>query len=164
MRMPQGLKKLDDRVLGERGASRRHDDHDDHDRQHTDHDDVYPDGDGERTEVRTVRTQERPHGGNGDGVQTFLSVLWRISRLVLLLLGLVVLAAAALVLLPANEDNVLVRNVLSLAETVAGPFRDVLTVDDPDRMRVYNYGLAAVVYLVLAAIVGKLPTGSKRTG
>ncbi len=158
MRLPQGLKKLDDRVLGERG---RHRDDSQHDSADHAHDGEHVD---EGTEVRTVRTQRRPQTGNGDGVQTFLSVLRRISRLVLLLLGLVVLAAVALVLLPANEDNVIVRNVLSLAETVAGPFRDVLTVDDPDRMRVYNYGLAAVVYFVLAAIVGKLPTGGKRTG
>jgi hypothetical protein len=161
MRLPQGLKKLDDRVLGERG---RHRDDSQHDSADHAHDGEHVD---EGTEVRTVRTRRQApgqSGGNGDGLSTFLSVLWRISRLVLLLLGLVVLAAAALVLLPANEDNVLVRNVLSLGETVAGPFRDVLTVDDPDRMRVYNYGLAAVVYFVLAAIVGKLPTGSKRTG
>jgi hypothetical protein len=166
--MPGGLKKLDDKVLGSRGKAPAKDGQARGDGAHDDapdgrpdgaHDDVYPE---ERTE-RTTRTTDRAESkGNGDGVSSFLAVFWRIAKLVLFALGLVVLTAAALVLLPANDDNVIVRNVLSLAETVAGPFKDILTVDDPDRMRIYNYGIAATVYFVLGAVVGKLPTGSSR--
>jgi hypothetical protein len=161
MRMPGGLKKLDDKVLGSRGHAPAEDGHAREDGAHDDaHDDAHPE---ERTE-RTTRTKDSEESkGGGDGVSSFLAVLWRVSQLVLFALGLVVLTAAALVLLPANEDNVIVRNVLSLAETVAGPFKDILTVDDPDRMRVYNYGIAAIVYFVLGAVVGKLPTGGSRT-
>lgn len=163
--MPGGLKRLDDRVLGSKG--RKQDGHD-HADDHRDHDDdAHRDTDGrrdrrERTETVEVRREPAERRGNGDGLASFLAVVWRISRLVLLALAAVVLLAAALILLPANEDNVIVRNVLSLGETVAGPFKDIFTVDDPDRMRVYNYGVAGVVYIVLASVVGKLPTGSTK--
>lgn len=158
MRMPGGLRKLDDKVLGsKRGGSTADDDA----RADGPRDDDRP---GERVErtTRTTRSAEAPRTGGGDGLPSFLAVLWRVSKLVLVALALVLVLAAALVLLPANDDNVIVRNVLSLAEDVAGPFKDVLTVDDPDRMRVYNYGIGAVVLFVLATVVGKLPTGSTR--
>lgn len=194
MRMPAGLKKLDDRVLGSRGSAtegtrtrgRRSDRHED----------VYPQ-DKERSVEKTSDTAEtndstgttettakkpkterverttRSKGddgadkssakrGNGDGLQNVLATVWRISRLIFLALGLLMVIAIALILLPANEDNVIVSNVLSWAETVAGPFKDVFTVDDPERMRIYNYGLAAAVYFLLATIVSKLPTGPKK--
>lgn len=159
MRMPGGLKKLDDRVLGSKNGD-RHDEHGHHD----EHGDVYPDEDGRDEHTETVRAEREPdeRKGNGDGLSSFLAVFWRISRLVLLALAAVVFLAAALILLPANEDNVIVRNVLSLGETVAGPFKDVFTVDDAERMRVYNYALAGIVYVVLASVVSKLPTGSKK--
>lgn len=165
MRMPTALRNLDDRVIGSRRGSRVHDgdSHDTHGRRGRDgdgHDDVYPEGDGEKV----VRTERRPAArtGDGDGVSSFLAVLWRVSRLVLLALAALLVLAIAFMLLPTNEDNVVVRNVLSLAETVAGPLKDVFTVEDPERQRIYNYGLAALVYVVLASIVGKLPTGRRR--
>ena len=169
MRMPTALRNLDDRVIGSRRGSHAHDEdtHDSHDTRGRhdgnhdgDHDDVYPEGDGERV----TRTERRPaeKRGNGDGVSSVLAVIWRVSRLVLIALALVLVLAIAFMLLPANEDNVIVRNVLSLAETVAGPLKDVFTVDDPERQRIYNYALAAVIYFVLASIVAKLPTGSKK--
>jgi hypothetical protein len=173
MRMPQGLRRLDDRVLGDRGkggsattATRDGHPSDGHpsDDHHDDaHDDARPD---ERTtrRTRTTRTGDgaEPPTGGGDGLASFLAVVWRVARLVLLALGLLLLVAVAFLLLPANEDNVIVSNVLSLADRVAGPFRDVFTVEDPDRMRIFNYALAAAVYFVVGSVVGKLPTGSKR--
>ena len=176
MRVPAGLKRLDDRVLGARGSgtggTRTGGDRSER------HEHVYPEDEersvakSEQTTERTERTErtggdeaaeERPaRRGNGDGLQKVLATVWRISRLVFLALALVLLLAVALLLLPANEDNVIVRNVLDLAETVAGPFKDVFTVDDPERMRIYNYGLAAAVYFVLSVVVSKLPTGPKR--
>jgi hypothetical protein len=180
MRMPQGLRRLDDRVLGDRGkggsattATRdghpsdgHHDDvHDDArpDDRPDDRPDARPDERTTRT-TRTTRTGDgaEPRTGGGDGLASFLAVVWRVARLVLLALGLLLLVAVAFLLLPANEDNVIVSNVLSLADRVAGPFRDVFTVEDPDRMRIFNYALAAAVYFVVGSVVGKLPTGSKR--
>jgi hypothetical protein len=158
MRMPGGLKKLDDRVLGNKSNKEPV------------ADEVVVEDSAPATTTRERTVVERGRSGRpalastGDGLSAFLSVFWRISKLVLLVLGLVVLAAVAFLILPTNDDNVIVRNALSLAENVAGPFRDVFTADDEDRRRIYNYGLAAVVYFVLALVVGKLPTGSTKRG
>jgi hypothetical protein len=160
MRMPSGLRRLDDRVLGRNGKQAEGKEPDDPGTA----DRAGEPGSGSSTqhvERTTTRTTSPPR--SGDGASKALALVWRISRLVLLALGLVVLTAAALILLPSNEDNVIVRNVLSLAETVAGPFRDVFTVEDPDRMRVVNYGLAAVVYVVLSAGRRQAPHRGKRT-
>jgi hypothetical protein len=157
--MPAFLRSLDDRVLGSkrRDAGADHDSHDDHDR----------DGDG-----RADRTSSRERGASTnsdrparkhDGLPTFLSIFYRISRLVLLLLALVLVLAVVLVLAPANDMNGIVKNVLSLAERVAGPFKDVFTVMDPDRMKIVNYGVAAGVYALLATLVSKLPTGARKS-
>lgn len=161
MRMPSGLKKLDDKVLGTKGSDRADAGRP---REVDLRDESRPDEQAaERPKESTTRTAEPAAAtGRGDGLSSLLAVFWRVSKLVLLALGLVVLLAAALILLPANEDNVIVRNLLSLAETVAGPFKDVFSVDDPDRMRVYNYALAALVYFIVAGVVGRLPTGSTR--
>lgn len=167
MRMPSSLRKLDDRVLGSKGSA-RDDQPRDAEHRDADHDADRQEGssrgDAERT--RTVeRTEERTTSrGNGDGLQKVLATVWRISRLVLIALALLMVLAIAFLILPANEDNVIVSNVLDWADTVAGPFRDVFNADDEDRRRIYNYGLAAVVYFVIGSIVGKLPTGSKKAG
>ena len=133
--MRNALKSLDDRVLRRRRTTTTE-------------------------EEGSTRTVART--GNGDGLPSFLAVLWRISRLVLLALALLLLLAIAFILLPTNDDNVIVRNVLSLAENVAGPFKDVFTSKSEDRQRISNYGLAAVIYFVLSTIVGKLPTGRRK--
>jgi hypothetical protein len=151
MPMPAFLRSLDDRVLGskrrpaDRGESRDHDDHDD-------------------AGAREGRSGSERPARKHDGLPTFLSTVYRISRLVFLLLALVLVLAVVLVLAPANDMNSIVSNVLSLAERVAGPFKDVFTVMDPDRMKVVNYGVAAGVYFLLSALVGKLPTGRKAAG
>lgn len=91
-----------------------------------------------------------------------LSVVYRISRLVLLLLAVVVLLGIVFTKTPTNDANTIVSHVLDLARTVAGPFKDVFAPKDKENALVVNYALAAGVYFVLAYIVGKLPTGGKR--
>ena len=158
MRMPSSLRKLDDRVLGSKGSATG-DGAGDGDHSGTDGDA----GGSERSDSRRTRTVEKTSPARGgDGVSSFLATVWRISRLVLLALAVLLVLAVAFLVLPANEDNVIVRNVLDWAESVAGPFRDVFDADDEDRRRIYNYLLAAVVYFIAATVVGKLPTGRKK--
>ena len=139
MQLPAFLRSLDDRLLGDRLRGRP--------------------ANGSRTPDDAGARPARKH----DGLPTFLSVVYRISRLVFLLLALALVLAIVLILAPANDANTIVRNVFDLAEQVAGPFKDVFTVMDPDRMKVVNYGVAAVVYFLASVLVGKLPTGGKRT-
>lgn len=145
MPLPAFLRRMDDRVLGDRLRGQRggSDSH----------------RGGSDSEARTDGAPPaRPH----NGLPTFLSVVYRISRLVFLLLALTLVIAIVLILTPANDANVIVRNAFDLAEQVAGPFADVFTVADPERMKIVNYGVAAAVYFVASVIVTRLPTGGRR--
>lgn len=169
MTLGTALRALDDRVLGARRTGHRSTTGaTDSTRSRPQEDRVsatHPDR--ETTEHEEVVEREQPRGrfgsaaGNGDGVSAFLSVLWRVTKLVLVALGLLLVLAIAFLVLPTNHDNGVVSTVLSWADHVAGPLKDVFTSDDPDHQKIYNYGLAAVVYFVLAAVVGKLPTGRR---
>ena len=155
MRMPTALRSLDDRILGDRGRRREagaeHATHDEHE--------PYPDEPRERTTARDAEpAEQRPRG---DGFKKFLAVFARVSRAVFLLLALIVVLGIIVILAPTNSDNVLVESISQLSETVAGPFRDVFTAQDADRETVINYGLAAGVYLIAAALVGKLAPSTR---
>lgn len=159
MRMPGALRRIDDKVLGDRLKKGEPD--------------VSPADDGrteqlkrptaERGQPRIARPAERPAAerpDTGQGLRETLTIVYRISQLVLLLLAVIVVLGIVFTLAPTNEDNVIVRNALSIAEGAAGPFKDVFTVmDKPDRELTVNYGFAAAVYLLLSFVVGKLPGG-----
>ncbi len=134
------LRNLDDRVLGDRlrGHAARDGDHP---------------GDGNGTTSTGTPTRRR------DGLAAFLSVFYRVCRLVFLLLAVVLVLAIVLILAPANDQNSIVTNVFDIAEQIAGPFKDVFTVMDRDRMKITNYGVAAAVYFLASVLVNRLPTG-----
>ena len=100
-------------------------------------------------------------GRRGVGASV-LGVFYRISRLVLLALAVVVvLLGIVFTKAPTNASNVIVRNVLDVAREAAGPFRDVFAPKRRQDALVVNYLLATGVYLVAAYLVGKLPTGKR---
>jgi hypothetical protein len=161
MQMPAALRSLDDRVLGPKGRRRGTA------RSEAVEPDATQDAEadprsGTGTGTGTYAGRATPRRPRGEGLAAVLAVVWRICRLVLLVLGLLLVAAIASLVLPTNRHNGVVSDVLSWAQHVAGPLKDVFTDKDPDRAHIYNYGLAAVVYFVLSALVGKLPTGRRK--
>ncbi len=158
MALPAFLRNLDDRVLGDRLRGRRGGGDGDHG------------ADASSTGTTSTGTTSTGTTGTGtptrkrDGLPTFLSVFYRVCQLVFLLLAVVLVLAIVLILAPANDQNSIVMNVSELAEQVAGPFKDVFTVMDPDRMKVTNYGVAAAVYLLVTVLVNRLPTGGAKRG
>ncbi len=144
MTVRTALRRLDDQVLGDRFRGGRHVSRDD-----------ARDGD--------TKTQERkPRRSALAVVGDVLSVVYRVARLVLLALALIVVLGIVFTKVPVNSKNTVVSHVLSIAKSAAGPLRDVFTSKDKEKALVINYALAAVVYLILATVVGKLPTGPKR--
>lgn len=160
MRMPGALRRIDDKVLGDRlkrgepgsGPARADAPTEQIDRPGSD-----------RDRSRVARPSERPPAempDTGDGLRETLTVVYRVSQLVLLLLAVTVVLGIVFTLAPTNADNVIVRNVLSIAEGAAGPFKDVFTVSDSaDRELTVNYAFAAAVYLLGSYVVGRLPGG-----
>ena len=150
MRMPTALRSLDDRVLGRRRRAEG----------------SAEDGTVRERETRVVERPangESPTGGprgTSDGAREALSVVYRISRLVFLVLAAVVALGILFILAPTNPDNGVVQLVTDVADGAAGPFRDVFTVDDDaERELVVNYTFAAAVYVLAAFLVRKLPGG-----
>ena len=58
-----------------------------------------------------------------------------------------------LVVLDANEDNGLVDAILDVGRFFAKPFRDIFEMDDNDLEIAVNWGIAAVVYVVLGIVL-----------
>ena len=159
MRLPASRQQLDDRVLGNRlkpkapGATA----------------DDPQDGDVETrgaTGDRPVREpREKPAPPDREprdgpaAVGRVLATVYRVPRLVFLLLALIMVLAIILSLAPSNPDNVIVRNALELAEAAAGPFKDGFTQRYPEPQMIMNYAMAAVVYVLAATLVRTLPTG-----
>lgn len=148
MRLPSTLRRMDDRVLGDRLTRRQRPDAGVHD----------------EPLHESTTALERPGGppppSTGRGAREAVAVVSRVSRVVLLLLAATVVLGIVFVLAPTNADNVIVRNVQDLAGDAAGPFRDVFTVDDDaEREVVVNYAFAAAVYVGAAALVRRLAGG-----
>lgn len=137
------LRKLDDRVLGDKL------------RKKPPSEQIDPPVE-RRSRERAGTDQAMRRSSNG--VRKALGIIYLVSRVVLLLLALVLVIAIAFILLPTNPDNTLVSTVLDLAAVIAGPVADVFTVaDDAERELVVNYAFAAVLYVIAGLLVTKLP-------
>lgn len=159
MRLPASLQKLDDRVLGNRlkpkapGATAD-------DRQSGDvrTREATADRPAREPREKPEPRERKPRDGSA-AVGRVLATVYKVSRLVFLLLALIMVLGIILTLAPSNPDNVIVRNALELAEAAAGPFKDVFTQKDPERQTIVNDAVAAAVYVLAASLVRKLPTG-----
>jgi len=157
MGLSSPLRKLDDRVLGDR--LRRKPQAQDGERPG----DVPPGGPQpvaeQPVERRSRERVDSPSSrGSGNGVRRTIGIIYQVSRVVLALLALALLLGIVLILTPSNPDNAIVRNGLEFAEFAAGPFKDLFTVEgDPERQMIVNYAVAAVLYLLAALFVTKLP-------
>lgn len=101
-------------------------------------------------------------GVRGDGAAAVLRPDQRVTTYVLFALVVVVLLGELFTLAPTNVGNVIVSNVLSLAEEVAGPFKDVFAPNKAQDALVVNYLVAAAAYLVMGIVPGRLPVGGKK--
>jgi hypothetical protein len=72
---------------------------------------------------------------------------------VIIVLGIV------LVLLNANPANPLVNLVLDVGRWLTTPFRNLFRMDTVKQGVLVNWGLAAVVYLIIGGIVARLARG-----
>jgi hypothetical protein len=79
-------------------------------------------------------------------------------RLIGMLIAFVIVVGIALVALDANEDNALVDAWLEVARFFTRPFRGIFELDDSTRQIAVNWGIAAVVYVLVFALLARLAT------
>lgn len=82
-------------------------------------------------------------------VATVVGTIFRIAAL-LIVLGI------AFVVLEANADNSIVSVVLDVADFLVGPFDGLFTPKDEKLEVAINYGIAAVIYLVVGSLLARL--------
>lgn len=121
----------------------------------------------DKSEAATEKRGRRASGGGtsrvkagSDAVRNKLaSVVWLVAVVCALFLAV----GALLIALKANEDNSIVQFIVSGAETLDGPFSltdGIFTFPDDQDGRVKsaltNWGIAAVVYLVIGKILDRI--------
>jgi hypothetical protein len=92
----------------------------------------------------------------------------RVVRLVAWAVALVIVAGIVLVLLNANMSNVIVRDIHDAASFLVGPFKNLFSLKGHKANVAVNWGIAAVVYLIVGALIARLlvrmaPRGVVRT-
>ncbi|HEY1179779.1 MAG TPA: hypothetical protein VGF17_26795 [Phytomonospora sp.] len=70
------------------------------------------------------------------------------------LIAFILVLHIAFVMLEANTGNPLVHLIKQMADFLAYLFKDIFTLDDYKLQALLNYGLAALVYLIIGGIIG----------
>jgi hypothetical protein len=82
--------------------------------------------------------------------------LARLVRSVAGLVALVIAAAIVLRLLDANPHNTIVSDLHDAGKWLVGPFLGLFTIKDPKVAITVNWGIAAIVYLVVGGFVARM--------
>jgi hypothetical protein len=84
---------------------------------------------------------------------------WPLATAILAATGVVtavIVLGIVLVLLGANQHNVLVDSVLDIARWFVQPFRDLFPQINPKQDVFVNWGIAAVAYFLLGGLFARL--------
>jgi hypothetical protein len=92
----------------------------------------------------------------------------RLIRLIVSVVVTVIVAGILLRLLSANPHNVIVSDIHDAAQALVGPFKNVFSLGSAKASLAANWGLAAIVYLVVGRLIVGLiartaPRGLRRT-
>ena len=93
--------------------------------------------------------------------------LARLVRLVVGVVVLVIVVGGVLFLLSANPSNAIVSDIHDAASTLVGPFKNLFSISGhPKLTLVVNWGLAAIVYLIVGGFIASLIArmGARRVG
>jgi len=111
--------------------------------------------------VRMSRRSRR-EGIAARGFTTGVSMFARVVGLVVSVVVLIIVAGILLVILKANPSNSIVSEVHSWAHSLAGPFDGMFSFHSANDAIAVNWGIAAVVYLIVGALIARLLRRSYR--
>jgi hypothetical protein len=115
-------------------------------------------GPGRRRRGFWARRRAAP-GDNGAGAAVagaaigLASLVARVILLIAAVVALVILAGIAFVVLDANMGNSIVSSIHDAAKFLVGPFDGIFKPKDHKVAIAVNWGLALVVYLVVARLI-----------
>jgi hypothetical protein len=82
--------------------------------------------------------------------------LARIVRSLAGIIALIIVVAIVLFLLGANPSNQIVSAIHDAGAWLAGPFKNLFSIHNAKLAMVVNWGLAALVYLIVGHIIASL--------
>ena len=82
--------------------------------------------------------------------------LARIVRSLAGLIALVIVAAIVLFVLGANQSNAIVKDIHDAGQWLVGPFKNLFSIHNAKLAMAVNWGLAALVYLVVGHLIASL--------
>ena len=68
----------------------------------------------------------------------------------------IIVVGIVLVLVDANQRNMLVDLVLDVVRFFTRPFRDLFPRADPKQNALLNWGIAAIAYLIVGAVIARI--------
>ncbi len=113
--------------------------------------------------VEVPRRQRRREGGGVRALGQGADLLVRVVQLVVSIVVLIILAGILLVVLKANPANSIVSEVHSWARWLAGPFDGMFSFHSANTAIAVNWGIAAVVYLLVGGLITRLIGGTHRS-
>lgn len=111
-----------------------------------------------QSRIRRDAAGPPPHRAAGAGA-TALALAAGLARLVRMAAGVVaaiIVAGVLLVVFDANPANDVVSTVHDAARALVGPFDRMFTLDSGKATVAVNWGIAALVYLVLGALIARV--------
>jgi hypothetical protein len=107
------------------------------------------------------RPYRRGAGSFSRGAGAVMGTLARVVQLIVSIIVLIIVAGIVLVLLKANATNTIVSDVHDAARWPVGPFHNIFSFHNGRVALAVNWGIAAVVYLVVGGLIVRL-LGSRR--
>ena len=120
------------------------------------------DRDGRPARVPYRQRRRERAGTVGSAIGTGGNFLARIVQLVVSVVVLIIIAGILLVVLKANPTNTVVSDVHSWARSLAGPFDGIFSFRNAHTAIAVNWGIAVVVYLLVAGLITRLLGRSRR--
>jgi hypothetical protein len=85
-----------------------------------------------------------------------LGLVARVIGAIAVIVFFVIAIGILLLLLGANQGNAVVQAVTDAARWLAGPFNGLFTLGDGTTSTALNWGIAAIVYLIVGALIAGL--------
>jgi hypothetical protein len=98
---------------------------------------------------------EADRGGAGTTAALAMGGLARLVRLAAGVVAAIIVAGILLVVLNANSSNDIVSTVHDAARWLVGPFDGMFTLDSSKATIAVNWGIAAVVYLIVGGLIAR---------
>jgi len=112
-------------------------------------------------QVGVSRRQGRRETSGAGAFRQAAGLLARVVQLVVSVVVLIIVAGILLVVLKANPANSIVSDVHEWARSLAGPFDGMFSFHSANVAIAVNWGIAAVVYLIVGGLIARLIGGTQ---